>query len=520
MQEQSAIIKATVLGRQNDIPTSRKMPEDPFREMYGDQIIEPPYDMEALVQLPEYSNILPQCIEAMETNIDGFGFTLVPAEGVKPDKQGRYSPEVDAERRRVLNFFKYCHPEESFVSLRRKMRKDLETTGNGYWEIIRNGAGEICGIEHLESHTMRLTKLDPEPIEVKYLIKNEKNEYEETPYMKRFRRYVQIRDNRKVYFKEFGDPRRMNAMTGEYLKDDEDASGVLLATEVIHFKIYSPSTPYGVPRWIGTALSVMGSRQAEEVNYEYFDNKAVPPLVLLVSGKVAKTSKKKIEDYIEENLKGRKGFHKILIIEAETTPNPAAPAGQKVGLELKPLTEAQQKDQLFGDYDEKNQEKVRSSFRLPKFYVGQTKDFNRSTAEEAKRIAEEQVFGPERDEFDFIINRRLFPAMGIRFWEFKSLAATIDNALDMTKMLDVLAKSGLTVGECRRVMEEILNKQLPDPAGADWLDMPMAVYLAKLQAGLVGQPEGEEQSVQKFAKFLIEVRKALADAESGDTFTN
>src|SRR5688572_32302099 len=33
------------------------------------------------------------------------------------------------------------------------------------------------------------------------------------------------------------------------------------ATEIIHFAIPSSRSPYGVPRWIGSLLSVLGSRR-------------------------------------------------------------------------------------------------------------------------------------------------------------------------------------------------------------------------------------------------------------------
>ncbi|MDI3548142.1 MAG: hypothetical protein PWR10_1794 [Halanaerobiales bacterium] len=512
---QATIYKAQVLGS-NEVVTSNKLEEDPFTSLYGAGVIEPPYDLRVLTLLPEYSNILSQCIDAMETNIDGFGFILEPAEGVKSNED-RFPEEVMAEKRRVINFFKYCNFEESFTKIRRKTRRDLETTGNGYWEILRNGKGEIVGIEHLESYTMRLTPLDREPTDTVFRVKTENNTYEEIPYRKRFRRFIQIRDGKTVYFKEYGDPRLIDAKTGKVLTEEEaKRPDVVLATEVIHFKIYSPRSPYGIPRWIGNILAVRGSRQAEEVNYEYFDSKTVPPLAVLVSGRLAKESVKRIEDYIKNNIKGRKGFHKILVIEAETIPNPMAPAGQKAGIELKPLTDAQQKDALFVNYDEKNQEKVRSSFRLPPIYIGKTTDYTRATAEESKRVAEEQVFGPERDDFDFTINRLLFPAMDVKYWEFKSLAPTVDNAKDMTDMLSVFVKAGMTTREARQIMEEILNKELLDPKDADWLEEPLEVYLAKLRAGAMGAtmaPEEEAQAVKKFASFLIDVRKRLEDHE-------
>jgi len=517
---QATIYKAQVLGGK-EIVTSNKLEEDPFARLYGEGgVIEPPYDLRVLTLLPEYSNILPQCIEAMETNIDGFGFTLEPVEGVTLGPDGKYPSEVEAERRRIRNFFRYCNPDESFTKIRRKTRRDLETTGNAYWEILRNGKGEIAGIEHLESYTMRLTPLDPEPTDIVLRVKRDDNSYEEIPHRKRFRRFVQIRDGKMVYFKEFGDPRLIDAKTGKVLTEEEAKKpDVVLATEVIHFKIYSPRSPYGIPRWIGNILSVRGSRQAEEVNYEYFDNKTVPPLAVLVSGRLASDSVKRIEDYIQENIKGRKGFHKILVIEAETTPNPLAPSGQKAGIEIKPLIEAQQKDALFIEYDDKNQEKVRSAFRLPPIYVGKTTDYTRATAEESRLVAEEQVFGPERDEFDFLINRKLFPAMDVKYWQFKSLAPTVDTAQEMTGMLGTFIKAGITVREARRMIEEILNKELPDPERADWLDEPLEVYLAKLRAGIVAatsaMAEDEAQAVKKFASFLIEVRKRLEEYELG-----
>ena len=50
-----------------------------------------------------------------------------------------------------------------------------------------------------------------------------------------------------------------------------------------------------------------------------------------------------------------------------------------------------------------------------------SKDFNRATAESALRFAEDQVFQPERDEFDFLMNRKVLADMGIRFWRFRPL---------------------------------------------------------------------------------------------------
>jgi PBSX family phage portal protein len=522
--------KATDSG----IPQSNKLPEDPFRGMYDDGIIEPPFELSKLVQIPESSNILPQCIDAMETNIDGFGYILEPEEGVEKDKDGKWPPAIQKEYNKIKNFFEYCHPEESFTEIRRKTRKDIETVGFGFWELLENGKGELVGIEHLEAYTMRLTKLDKEPIEIKMNVKTEDNQFEQVPFMKRFRRYVQIREGQRVYFKEFGDPRIFGAKTGKELTEADITAGQPQATPVLFFRKYSPRTPYGIPRWIGTLISVLGSRQAEEVNFEYFENKSIPPLAILCSGRLAADTKTTIESYVQNNLKGKSNFHKILVIETTSEPNPMAPAGQRTGVEIKPLTDAQQKDALFINYDEKNQEKVASSFRLPGQYVGKTKDFNRATAEVATEVAEQQIFTPERDEFDFIINRRILPVIGAKNWKFKSLSATVDNSKDLTEMLKTFSSvAGLTVREVRQLIAEILNKPLKEIEGnPEWLDQPLEVFMkgkgqpvdgttdpnakdSNQQPG-VKKPIAITKEAAQFLETLIEVKRMITDVESAD----
>jgi PBSX family phage portal protein len=521
-----------VKGQDVSIPSSLKMLEDPFVGQYGDGVLEPPYNPDFLVQLLDHSNILAQCVSAMETNIDGFGFRLVPIGKADPENDGKYPAEVEEERRRVENFFKYCNPNLPYTQIRRRTRRDLESTGNGYWEIIRDAKGEISWIEHVESHTMRLMRLDAHPTEISVRIRDdEQNSYHEENYEKRFRRFAQMRSGVKVYFKEFGDPRTIDSRTGrivgeEELTASENGEGLKPATEILHFKLYSPQSQYGVPRWIGNLLAALGSRQAEEVNYEYFENNTVPPLALLVSGKLSEKTVQRIEGFVDEHMKGRKGFHKMLVVEAapatQQMPNTPAP---KVTIQFQPLSDAQQKDALFADYDATNREKIRSSFRLPPIYVGLTSDYTRATAHESKSVAEEQVFSPEREEFDFVINRLLFPDMDVKYWEHKSNAPDSTDVEVMSNVLDIFSRCGLTVKEAREEMGRLLNRTLttPEDEPADWLDLPLSVYLAKLQRGTVGEAEGVTENIEVVEKgsgellldSLWNIRKSLEGNNGG-----
>ncbi|MDR0652984.1 MAG: phage portal protein [Synergistaceae bacterium] len=514
--------------------TSRKISEDPFCGSYGGDIIEPPYNLLFLSTLPENSNILAQCIEAMETNIDGFGFSLEPAEGIKPDENGEYPPHAVEERKKILDFFAFCNPDIPYNHLCRRMRRDRETTGNGYWEILRNNKGEISGIEHLESYTMRISLMDKEFTEYPAVGFAFDEANRPDTFRKRFRRYVQIRNGAKVYFKELGDPRLIDSRTGKIVPQDEDTgtplngNGCIPATEVLHFPIHNATSVYGIPRWIGALLSILGSRQAEEVNSEYFDNNTVPPLALLTTGKLGKETVKRIEDFASENLKGKKSWGKMLIVEA-------APSGLQISgmpqarpeIHFEHLADAQIKDGLFGEYDKANRDKVRSAFRLPPLYVGQSDDYNRATARESKLVAEEQVFGPERDYMDFFINNKILPALGVKYWRYKTLAPTADDAESLTAMLATFAQYGMTVRECRDLMGEILHKNLQSKEEAgnqEWLDLPLSIYLAGLQRAPADENETEttgdaedikKDSGERLLTSLWDIRKALEEDNGG-----
>lgn len=513
-QQRDLIYKAEVLGGK-EIVMSNKIIDDEFKSkgLYNEGVLEPPYSAELLTTIYEQSSILPQCVEAMETNVDGFGFMLEAIDGIERQEDGKYAPEIEAERNRIKHFFEYCNAEESFTKIRKKTRRDYEVVGYAFWEVLRSTTGELAGIEHVPAYTMRLCRTDKEVVHIELKIKDEHNNFMNVPHARRFRKFIQIKDGIQVYFKEFGDPRHMNAENGHFLTKAEhqelldhgtvDGKPARLATEIMYYRQYNPRTPYGVPRWMGGLPSVLGERAADDVNLNYFDNKAVPPMAVLVSGRLAESSKKVIEEHVEKNIKGRNNFHSILIIEVENPPNPMA-GNQRASVELKPLTEAIQKDALFMEYTKQARNKVRSMYRLPPIYVGESQDYTKATAAESREVAEEQVFGPERDDFDFTINRVLFTEMGVKYWKFKSLSPTEDNSYNLAEIVEKLSNSGLTAREAREVMAEIFNKELPDPTDADWLDEPLQVFMAKLGAGMT--PTQIEQAEARAKDALEQAR--------------
>lgn len=479
--------------------TSKLLPPEgsqamPTLDLTG--MIVPPYRMTALISVWENSSVLPQAIEAMARNVDGFGYRLQPvldftaedidelvadviieegdseepteAEVAKRKKELR--KEAKAEHRDLNNFLGSAALDRSFTQLRMDTRQDFKLLGNAYWEVLRRKSKKIYGFKRGDGETFRIST-ETEEIEVEIPYRKGVLEVGTEKIRRRFRRFVQIdrRSFRTTWFKEFGDPRVMSCVTGKF--EEEEGGGAKKgsipedekANEIIHFKEFSKGTPYGKPSWIGALLPVLGIRQAEEINYDYFDNKVIPPALILVSGgKISGGQEGKLEDYMEDRLAGTENFHRLLVLEA--TPDKSDPMAAQRGqvrIHFQPLTPFQQKDGLFLEYSEKSRESVESVFRIPRLFLGRIRDFNRATAEVAKAIGEEQVFSPERQAFDDMMNHLIFPALGVRFWRFKSKGVPVKDPFDLVELGVKLAAAGLAAPhEIRGLVEEVLQENL------------------------------------------------------------
>lgn len=513
------VAKARGANVEGEAKPSEVLPEDPFGVLeQSGRVIQPPFDMLTLSMMNEYSSELGPCIEAMEVNIDGYGHRFVsrlkPKTKAKDDsdleegehdanstKDPKEDPEEAALRAEaaqefadLTNFFNYC-TDESFKEFRRKIRKDYEQTGNAYAEILRTTDGKIAGFFHIPSYMMRLGKLDDDAQLVKSkvtkLLASGEVTIVEQQEWKKFRSYVQSRalhlrtlavvgTDKVRWFKSFGDPRDLDKNTGDYGTADKPVAPGDKASEIVHFKLYSTRSPYGIPRFIGNLLSIFGDRAAEEINYTTFRNNNIPSMVFLCSnGQLTQGSIDRIESFVESAIQGSDNYSKFLIVEAENAAEEGED-GEQVKLDIKPLVSDQHKDALFQNYSKNNQDRVRRAFRLPKIFVANSDGYNRATAEADRRLADEQVFAPERDVFDDWINRRIFPEMGIRYHSYKSNTPnTTDNQV-LVKILATAEKTGgISPAIARRVLEDVLGYELPPfPSGFD-PDVPFSLTMAE-----------------------------------------
>jgi len=457
----------------------------------GAVVVTPPYDITHLARIFDKSNILRQCVEAYVTNIAYSGWEVGQA-----DKD---TPIDDKEKLILQSIIDDANLEESLTTLHGKIVEDYERFGFAFLEVIRDKKGSVSVLRHSKSINMRLAAKDMVQIPITYDVARGARVSTVTEF-KIFRRFLLRRYGRTIYFKEFGDPRRMSYLTGEYedaekriaIQDDD------LATEIIQFKQYSDE-PYGIPRWISQLPSILGSREAEEVNLRYFEDNTVPPLMMLVSGgRLTKGSYQELTDTLSKNGIGKDRQHQVMLIEAVAEGDSLDDKGSTVTVKVEKLTDSRQSDGLFKAYDDANQSKICSAFRLPPIAVGRSDSINFATAKTSAFVVETQVYAPMRARFAEIYNKLIVGSkhgLGLKTVVLVPSTPIMTDPESLMKSFTALNVMGaITPRIARESSNKILQTQLPElPAKEDadyqeWMDMPIMLSLKDMAPDTPADP--------------------------------
>ncbi|RFA37044.1 phage portal protein [Virgibacillus dokdonensis] len=490
-------------------PNTQQLYKDDFFNLYG-EILPPPFNLKELKMIGEYSSILQQCVDAYKTNIVEFGIEADYKIDINSDEiQKEIKEQAQSEWTRLDEFIRYLNMDESPEVIIGYALDDREKTGNGYLEIIRDGIGRPVGIEYADTQYMRVCKKTV-PEEVEYIMLENGQEKKVTRW-KRFRKYVQMVDNKKVYFKEYGDPRIMNSATGKF---DDSTPENLRATEIYHMKIGSGT--YGKPRWIGNLISLYGARKAEELNLTYFTNgRHIPAAITVSNGKLDDTSYEALQDYMND-LTGTENAHKFLLLEAEgITEEKIINGDEKITpakVEIKSLAEILQQDALFLEYDEKTRQKIRSSFRLPPLYTGESQDFNRATADTARKVTEEQVFQPERKALARALNTLFLEPLRFKYVRLSVKAADFHDPVEIAKVLDPFIQAGgVAPNDLRELLGQVLGQRVE--AFPDEYNFPLQVLLQSANNPLAGVIDIQKSNEKQMD--LIDLLKDMRDVLEG-----
>lgn len=385
------------------------------------------------------SDALPPCISAMVVNVEQTGWDIIP-EDFDRSSYDDEELEKDKELQKITDIFKNPWPGKSFIQIRSALREDLEETGNGYIEVIRNKLDEILFFNNASSEDMRLCPLGEATVEEIPMTRG--GQIQNFKIETRRRLYVQIIGANTTYFKEFGDTRIINKDTGRVMGKNDPQYNTHRASEIIHFTaVKDPNSPYGLPRWFHASPSVVGSRAAEELNVEFFEAGGIPPVLIFLSGG---EFNERSREHLEGILSGKaKSKLSAAIIEAYST-------GGSFDKDTPPKIDVQkfgadsQKDSMFEGYIDKCERRIRKSFRLPPLFVGKAEDYSYATAFASYTVAEEQVFSPERHEVDDQLTMTMLSdrSLGAGKYILKSRALTVKDVESRFKALQFVASQG------------------------------------------------------------------------------
>lgn len=479
-------------GKGDSVYSRQMVPEDVFMGKYSVHgLIVPPYSPASLYSIYETSSVLSPNIDAYIQNIDGFELAFK----YKGPIGKKDSDEAIQEKQDLKDFFKRINESESLQSIRRSMRLDYEITGNGYFEVSRSADSEIACMYHIDAQHIRAARATEDDYQEVTVQLFRGGKFKPITVKKKFRRYAQyISTTSKIrWFKEYGDPRKLDATDGKYKDNPKE-----VASEIIHFKI--GTGVYGLPRWIGNTMGILGVRNADYVNYDLFDSQGIPPLVILVSGGILTTESINTIKELLKQAKGYKNFNRILLLEAQaeggiddkTTPR----------VDLRPMS-SKTVDALFQKYISSTEEKVRTDFRLPGIYLGKSQDYTRSTVEHARIIVEEQVFEAERNKFDEKMESTIMREVDSNYWEFKSGGPPLVTGEGLISGFDSFAEPGIfSINQGLNLANRAMSLDLEEHK-YEWANFPLCIVNRLLDRG-----------------FFTDLQELIAVLEGTGTITN
>lgn len=497
-EDMEELLKVTFLGKADEAEseadndekngdkkdTDSKQLDDPFGRLASGEFVPPKFSPTIWAQALEQNTRLARCIRSFARNTVGLGWHIEPIHPITnetPDKEKKIIEEQSEWLRGILSYPNKDMPLSEIFYL---MKVDEEATGNGYIEVVRNNAGDIVRLYHAPATTMRIR-----------VMKDESGEQD-------IYGFVQIRGNQKRYFKDFGDRRVMDTVTGKWYEGGSALSISRRASEIIHFKIYDPTSSfYGAPRYVPASAAIAGNRMAAIRNVSFFDNDAVPRMALLVSGgRLTAESQNQIEDFFRAKAKGPEQAHRVMVIQVEPT-KVGFQQQTKTMVELKPLTVGVTEDASFSAYRNANDEEIREIFGMAPVFFS-TENVNKASSAVSREITNEQEFEPDRLTKEYQINQTIVHDLlcsllgnnpetpddekemveyrkNIRV-QFRFARLTLTDPLDQANMDEIYASLGaMTPNELR----ERIGKA-PYPKDYFFAEKPLAIAMAELSAGL------------------------------------
>lgn len=375
---------------QDNTGSKQLLPEMDVVTAYGlYDVVVPPYNLDELAYFYENSFANHAAINAKVANIVGLGYhfsytdsTLAKLEDAESEDQlMRAQRKLQRLKAQLSSWLEELNDEDTFTHTLEKLYTDVETTGNGYIEIGRKVNGDIGYVGHIPATTVRVRRVRDG--------------------------YIQIVNQRVVFFKNFQDLKSINPVTTDPRPN-----------ELIHIKKYSPKTSYyGVPDSISAAVAMVGDNLAGKYNIDYFENKAVPRYIVTLKGaKLSTDAEDKLFRFLQSGLKGQS--HRTLYI-----PLPGDSVDNKIDFKMEPIENGVQEGS-FDKYRKSNRDDILMAHQVPISKVGSGQGVSIASALVSDRTFKEQVARPAQKNLQKVINKIVKEKTDIMEFKLNELTLT------------------------------------------------------------------------------------------------
>lgn len=480
-----------------------------------------PLPLELCARVARECPELSRAFKAVTIGVGSRGFTLPVTD---PEASELMGEDVKLEQEDLEAFLKHLCPNRSFTQLMKLTVSARKRFAFAAWEILRNELNNPVGVNPIEDgKTVKWCLADAEFTQIKRVIRVGKTRTETLTEHRRFRRFKQVTRtgfgfaNKTTYFKEFGDPRPLNKETGEYWTTGPVPANFPAATELLIFADVDADGEHPTPEWLPILPDALASRAIRIINLDTLDNGATPPFLVIIEGTVNEAKLKQIEDQFKD-IQGETSRRRAVFVQIDSEGvgsgiNKEVVTGR---IRIEPLAQLMTTEGMFLKYLAFLEKSIASALRLPLLLVGNIDStLNRATAEAALVFAEDQVFGPERQDIEDVLNdvflpecvmfsRLLSNEKGLRYHRVKLGGYNADRTADYLKLLSA-EKGAMSLNERRAVVDTIVTDQkLPVIENAQAND-PWALIEQTLKKPLTPLPNNASVSNQMKAELATQI---------------
>ncbi|AIF45651.1 phage portal protein [Virgibacillus sp. SK37] len=374
------------------------------------QVVEPPYNLPALVVILEQNTYHKRAVYQKAVDIAGLGWQLK-------------SIEEEEGIEEVENMLKSLN--EDLVEVHKRGLIDYFSIGFDFYEIGRednNPNAAIDFIEHVPAHTIR--------------------------FLKGRKVALQQKGMKKKYFKRYKYPYDVHKETGE-IKKLGSLPPELRAREFYSDVDYAPGhSYYGQPSIIPALGAVKGDISRREYNIDWFGNFGVPACLVTVSGGFDQGPvgedgytdlERAIEDRFDELTENPHSTMVLSIPSVKGSPNPVEVKIEKLSTEVKEAS--------FRLYREDNMKEVLSSHGVPasRLAITESGALGGNVSEQETEIYKRSVIEPMQNKLERFMNSIIEHNTGSLAFEFKFNDMDLeDEQKDLDMAIKLFDKAAIT----------------------------------------------------------------------------